>query len=132
MTRLQYSTRISKLFVSVVLVFTYNPPLNGCLPLLFHCRILLRYQLLRATYIQYIQYHQILAWCRYQKLKRIPLKRSFTSASPYQNFCFCRLLGWEREKKKLCMIIYQSNVFYLHTGLDKSEFGECTHAHRKP
>lgn len=37
-----------------------------------------------------------------------------------------------KRKRMLCFIMYQSNVIYLHTGLDKSEFGECTHANRKP
>lgn len=51
------------------------------------------------------------------------------------SFSFEHRVAVSHHKKKkilLCVVPYQSNVFYLHTGLDKSEFGECTHAYRKP
>lgn len=62
---------------------------------------------------------------------RIPLKvlKMFCSASFFNTVC-CQLL--RKEKNHALFRTYHSNVFYLHTGLDKSEFGECTHAYRKP
>lgn len=44
----------------------------------------------------------------------------------------CLALICKQKECASCLTTYQSNVFYLHTGLDKYEFGECTYAYRKP
>lgn len=75
------------------------------------------------------------------RLKHLLKKTAFSNITSSQSLntsqlllqtpCFDDLQAHEKEHAS-CFTTYQSNVFYLHTGLDKFEFGECTYAYRKP